>query len=126
MADIDAWAGDAFPLGNWLDDIHASVDTARILADKSTSIVLVRAGVELAAQSVRIEDLSNRPRSYQTEAGETALATILILGYSDHPTIVDTDVQRGDRFALDGVGYKVVAVVPGLQNSLQAFATMRA
>jgi len=34
MPDIDAWAGNEFPLGSWLDDIHASVDTARILADK--------------------------------------------------------------------------------------------
>jgi len=123
---VDAWAGNTFPLGDWLDDIHASVDTARILADKAVSVILVRARAELAAQSVRIEDLRDRPRRYQTEAGETALAEILILGYSGHPTITDTDIQRGDRFALDGAGYKIVAVVPGLQHSLQAFATMRA
>lgn len=125
MPDIDAWAGDEFPLGNWLDDIHAGVDTARILTDKSTSIVLVRAGVELTAQSVRVEDLRDRPRSYQTEGGETGLAEVLLLGYHNHPTITDTDVQRGDRFALAGAAYRVVAVVPGLQYSLQAFATMR-
>jgi len=126
MPDIDAWAGNEFPLGSWLDDIHASVDTARILADKAVDIILVRAGVELAAQSVRIGDLSNRPRSYQTEAGETALADTLVLGYKGHPTVADTDIQRGDRFALGGVGYKIVAVLPGLLNSVQAFATMRA
>ena len=126
MPSIDNWAGNEFPLGHWLDDIHASVDTARLLIDKAVDIVLVRAGVELAAQSVRIEDLSNRPRTYQTDAGETALADTLILGYADHPTITDTDIQRGDRFALAGVGYTVVAVLPGLINSVQAFATMRA
>lgn len=126
MPDINSWAGNTFPLGDWLDDIHAAVDTARILADKAVSVVLVRAGAELAAQDVRIEDLRDRPRRYQTEAGETALAEILVLGYSGHPTITDTDIQRGDRFALDGVSYKIVAVVPGLQYSLQAFATMRA
>lgn len=126
MPDIDAWAGNTFPLSAWLDDISASVDTARILADKATDIVLVRAGVELDAQSVRIEDLRDRPRSYQTEGGDTGLAEILILGYSNHPTITDTNIQRGDRFALDGAAYRVVAVVPGLENSLQAFATMRA
>lgn len=125
MPDIDAWAGNEFPLGGWLDDINASVDTARILQDKVSSIVLVRAGVSQTAQSVRIEDLRNKPRSYQTEAGETGLAEILILGYKNHPTITDTDVQRGDRFALDGASYRVVAVTPGLLDSLQAFATMR-
>lgn len=126
MPDIDAWAGSVFPLSGWLDDISASVDTARILADKSSSIVLVRAGVTQAAQTVRIEDLRDRPRSFQTEGGDTGLAEILILGYKNHPTITDTDIQRGDRFALDGMGYRVVAVVPGLTDSVQAFATMRA
>ena len=126
MPNVDAWAGNTFPLGGWLDDINASVDTARILADKASSITLIRAGVAQAAQSVRIEDLRDRPRSYQTEGGDTGLAEILILGYKNHPTITDTDIQRGDRFALDGVGYRVVAVMPGLLDSLQAFATMRA
>lgn len=125
MPDIDAWAGNTFPLGDWEDDTDQSVDTARILADKSTLIVLVRAGIELAAQSVRIEDLRDRPRSFQTEAGTTGLAEVLILGYYGHPTITDTDVQRSDRFALAGVMHRVVAVVPGLQYSVQAFATVR-
>ena len=125
VPNIDAWSGNEFPLGDWVDDVSQAVDTAKILADKSSSIVLIRAGVPLAAQSVRIEDLRDRPRSYQTEAGETGLAEILILGYLDHPTITDTDIQRGDRFALDGAGCRVVAVMPGLLNSLQAFATMR-
>lgn len=125
MPDIDAWCGNTFPLGDWEDDASQSVDTARILSDKMSSIVLMRDGVALDAQSVRIEDLRDRPRSYQTEAGITGLAEVLILGYYDHPTITDTDIQRGDRFALAGVGYRVVAVMPGLENSLQAFATVR-
>lgn len=125
MPDIDAWAGNTFPLSAWLDDVSSAVDNARITADKVSSITIIRAGVALAAQNVRIEDLSNRPRSYQTEGGETGIADTLIIGYKNHGTIPDTDIQRGDRFALAGVSYRVVAVVPGLTDSLQAFATTR-
>jgi hypothetical protein len=125
VPDIDAWAGNTFPLSSWLADVSEAVDAARIVGDKITSITIIRTGVALDAQNVRIEDLSNRPRSYQTEAGETALAEVLIVGYKNHATITDTDIQRGDRFALDGISYRVVAVVPGLVDCLQAFATTR-
>jgi hypothetical protein len=125
MVDIDAWAGDTFPLSTWIDDVDPGVDTARLIADKSTSITIVRAGTEQDAQTVRIEDIHDRPRSYMTEAGETGQAEVLVIGYKGHPSISDTDIQRGDRFAVAGVGYEVVAVVPGLTDQLQAYAKVR-
>lgn len=123
MSDIDAWAGNTFPLEDWLD-IDDAVDTARIVSDKSVSITVVRNGVEQDAQTVRIEE-AGRGRSYQSEAGETARADVVILGYKDHPNINDTDIQRGDRFAYEGQGYEVVMVIPGLPDSLQAYAKVR-
>jgi hypothetical protein len=100
------------------------VDTARLISHKSTSITVVRAGVSLTAQTVRIEDMG-RTREVQTEGGQTAIADTLILGYFGHPTITDTDLQTGDRFAVAGVGYEIVGLLPGLTDSLQAWAMVR-
>lgn len=123
MPSIDAWAADTFPLGDWLD-IDDAVDTARLIQDKPTSITVVRAGTEQSAQTVRVESL-NTPRSYESEAGQTGQADALVLGYKGHPSITDTDLQRGDRFAVDGQGYEVVMVAPGFTDSLQAYAKVR-
>ena len=124
MASADGWTGNSFPLSDYLSSIDRGVDTARVIADKATSITAIRAGVAQAAQSVRIET-AGRPAIYQTEAGQTAQADALIIGYAGHPTITDTDLQLGDRFAVGGVGYEIVALLPGLSNSLQAYAKVR-
>ena len=124
MPDIDGWTGNSFPLSDYLSSIDRGVDTARLVADKPTSITVVRGGVAQAAQSVRIET-AGRPTIYQTEAGQTAQADVVIIGYAGHPTITDTDLQLGDRFAVGGVGYEIVGLLPGLSNSLQAYAKVR-
>ena len=123
MPDIDGWTGNSFPLSGYID-VDRGVDTARVIADKVTSITAIRAGVAQAAQSVRIET-ARRPYTYQTEAGQTAQADALIIGYAGHPTITDTDLQLGDRFAVGGVGYEIVGLLPGLADSLQAYAKVR-
>jgi hypothetical protein len=123
MPDIDAWTGNSFPLADWID-VDRGVDTARLIADKSTSITVIRGGVAQAAQTVRIEDMG-RTREVQTEGGQTAIADTLILGYFGHPTITDTDLQTGDRFAVASVGYEIVGLLPGLTDSLQAWAIVR-
>jgi len=123
MPKIDSWTGNSFALSDWID-VDRGVDTARLIADKSTSITVIRSGVAQSAQTVRIEDMG-RPREVQTEGGQTAIADTLILGYKGHPTITDTSLQTGDRFAVSGVGYEVVGLLPGLTDSLQAFAKVR-
>jgi len=124
VPDIDGWTGNSFPLSDYLSSIDRGVDTARLVADKATSITAIRAGVAQAAQSVRIET-AGRPYTYQTEAGQTAQADALVIGYAGHPTITDTDLQLGDRFAVGGVGYEIVGLLPGLADSLQAYAKVR-
>ena len=57
MPDIDAWAGDSFPLGGWTDDVDDAVDMARLIQAKSTSITVVRDGTAQNAQTVRIEEV---------------------------------------------------------------------
>jgi len=125
MPSINGWAGNAFPLGSWTDDIDPGVDAARLIAAKTTSITVIRDGAALSAQLVRIEELGSRAREVQSPAGVTAIANVFILGYKGHPTITDTDLQTGDRFALAGAMYEILMVVPGLSDSLQAYAMVR-
>jgi len=125
VPDIDAWAGNSFPLSAWSDDVDPGTDTARLIADKSTSITVLRGGSTLSAQTVRIEDLGGRGRQVQTEAGVMVQADVLILGYRGHPTLADTDLQRGDRFVAAGVAYEVVVVSAGMVDQLQAYAMVR-
>ena len=126
MPSIDAWAGNSFPLSDWSDDVDPGVDNARLVADKSTSITVLRGSSTLSAQTVRIEDLGGRGRQVQIEAGVMAQADMLILGYKGHPTLADTNLQRGDRFVAGGVAYEVIVVTPGLVNQFQAYARVRA
>lgn len=125
MPDINAWSGNSFPLSAWSDDVDPGVDTARLIADKSTAITVRRGSSTLSAQTVRIEDLGGRGRQVQTEAGVMAQADTLVLGYRGHPTLADTDLQRGDRFLAGSVSYEVILVVAGQANQFQAYARVR-
>jgi hypothetical protein len=120
----DSWTGNSFPSG-WTGTLDPAVDAARIVADKTTSITAVRAGSALDAQNVRLEGLSGRGRQVQTAPGITAQVDVLIIGYKSHPAVDDTDLQVGDRFAVGGVSYEVINVVPGLVNQFQAYAKVR-
>jgi hypothetical protein len=124
VVDIDSWAGNAFPLTDWSDDVDQGVDNARLAADKLTSITIIRAGVAQDAQSVRIEPM-RRETTAAGESGLTGTVDALVIGYKGHPLIADTDIQRGDRFAVGGVSYEVIMVVPGLPDSLQAYVKVR-
>lgn len=91
---------------------------------KATSIVAVRNGTSLPAQTVRLETLSG-DRQMTGPSGRTYKLDAMILGYKNHPGITDTDLQAGDTFAVGGVSFEVVAVMPGHTDCLQAYLTMR-
>lgn len=125
MPNLNAWAGDTFPLGEWSDDYAAGVDTARLIADKPTTISVIRNGVVQLPQTVRIE-AERGERQVQTAGGVTRQAHVRVLGYRGHPTIVDTSLQPGDRFVVAGVMYEVFMLAPGMVNGVQAFAEVKA
>lgn len=120
MSRIDKWTGDAFPLGAW-DDHSQSVDAALIISDATTSITVKRGASTLSAQTVRVEDQSGKGRTW-TSAGVVYEIDALIIGYRNHPSIADTDLRPGDRFAVEGALYEIVGLVPGNPQSLQAYA----
>jgi hypothetical protein len=117
MSRLDSWIGAASPLSTWLDDHDMAVDTAILIADKSTSITTDRVA---SAQTVRIDSLSGS-RQIVTSAGQVSKADAIVLGYKGHPTITDTDLKYNDRFYVGGVQYRVIALVPNLTDSLQAY-----
>lgn len=124
MSRVDAWLTNSFPLGAWVDDHDLGVDTAILISDKPTSITVVRAGSSLAAQTVRIETLGG-DRKVQTAGGVVHQIDALVLGYKGHPTITNTDLQPGDRFKLEGRMFEVIALMPGLVDSLQALCSVK-
>lgn len=117
MPDIDAWLG----AGTSLADENRAGDTARTIADKPSTIVVLRRGVALPAQVVRI-DTAGSPAVTQGENTTMARTMAIVLGYKNHATIADTDLERSDRFMLDGVLYDVRQILPSVPDRLIALA----
>lgn len=111
-------------LANFLGDDRAS-SIGDLIALKPTSIAVSRAGSTRPAQTVRLETLASQ-RQVQTDGGITHQIDAMALGYRNHPTIADTDLQPGDRFVADGVAYEVVIVMPAHVDQLQAYLKVRA
>lgn len=98
--------------------------TAKRIAQKPTSIAIDRDGVDLAAQTVRLETFSGE-RNVVGESGTTHQIDALIVGYKDHPTITATDILPGDRFVAHGVAYEVIALAIETPGSVQAYLQVR-
>lgn len=119
MPSVDAWAGDAFPLSAWTDDVSKSTDFARLIADDTTSITIVRDGSAIAAQTVRIETARSGDSVLDLQ-GRQHNVDAIVFGYMNHDTITDTDIRIGDRFTHDGVTFDVLAVLVDLESVVQA------
>lgn len=87
-----------------------AADAWRRIQDKATSIVLKRGTSLLSAQTVRIE-FSNHSNVERGETSTPGLIDVTIFGVKDHPTVSDTDIQRGDRVVLENTEYEVVGVI---------------
>ncbi len=101
-----------------------ATEIGELIALKSTSITIVREGSTISAQTVRLETLAS-PQMVQTAGGITHRIDGHLLGYKNHPTVSDTDIQAGDRFRADGIDYEVEAVLPGHVYCVQAYLTVR-
>ena len=96
-----------------------------LVALKATTITVKRGASTLGAQSVRLETLSSQ-RAIVGDGGITFQCDAMALGYKNHPTIADTNLQPGDRFVADGVAYEVILVMPAHEDCLQAWLKVRA
>jgi hypothetical protein len=121
MSKADLWLGSTAILSAVTTQETRANDTARRIAEKTSSIVVIRAGATLAAQNVRLDPLG-APGEQTSDPGTVARARMLVMGYKDHATITDTNLQRGDRFKVGGVMYDVIDLTLGISGRLLAFA----
>lgn len=77
------------------------------IQDKPTQITIKRVGTP---QTVRIET-ANTVQETEGAAGQSSVRRTTVFGIRGHETKPDTDIQRGDRFAHNGVQYRVIDVV---------------
>jgi len=109
MPDLSAWG------------VGRAEDTAARITAQPVSIVVIRDGAKLDAQTVRVEPLG-LPGQQRGENATVANTGVLITGYKDHATIADTDLRRGDRFVVDGQMITVTAVLVVVPGRLVAIA----
>lgn len=117
-------------LGSWLADNRFGPITAmdravlawRRIQDRAVSIVVYRAGVAQAAQTVRIEyETRNSANEAQTDMSEASKRQMMVFGIVDHPTLTATSLVNGDRFVHEGHNYEIMDVVK-LPGEIQARA----
>lgn len=120
MPDFKKWLMAAEPI----DAAARAIDAWNRIQADPVSVVIVREGASLAAQTVRIEaDSGTTGMGVNSSAGHTSKVRHIVFGVVDHPdnTVVNTVLQRGDRFAYNGEQYEIKTVIspPG---EIQAFA----
>jgi hypothetical protein len=93
------------------DASRAAGEYERIL-DNPTDLLLIREKTApLASQLVRVEHAITQPMEKSGAGGSAADRDGTIFGTRNHPVNGTLDIQRGDRFALNGQQYRVIDVV---------------
>ncbi len=116
-------------LATWIATQNAFDDSETVgvrIAERTTSIALIRAGVVQAAQDMRIE-IDTEPDNEVIQSGNARLSTsfVILLGYKNHPTVTDTDIQRGDRFVFESRSYSVIDIYINFNDRIEARAEAR-
>lgn len=115
MPDFDSYFGDT----EAIREADRAVDAwSRINAD-ATIITIIRDAAPLSNQTVRVE-FSGTGEEASSDAGRTGRQRCVIFGVVNHPSVTDTDIERGDRFAINKKQFEVISVItpPG---EMQAF-----
>lgn len=118
MPSLDNWLAspDGFPL-----TVNRSVTTGKRIQEKPTSIIIRRGVTQLAAQAVRIEPMSMYAmNTMQGVNNQQSGIPMMVVGYRNHPTVANTDIQRGDRFTVETRLYEVKDVIAGLTDRVLA------
>lgn len=123
MSRADKWAGSTEPLHDYNIEQRA-YDTARTIAAQPFLIVINRSGTLLPAQQVRLDPFRH-PYPGGGEIDVTAESTINIVGYKDHPTIPDTDINRGDTFRIGRRNYIVTDFLPAVPGRVIAIGKVQ-
>jgi hypothetical protein len=108
MADASAWLG----IGAGTTGSDRADDAWRRITEKPVTITIKRGSVTLDPQTGRFE-YSSQQGSQEAKggAGMSSVQKGIFFGIRGHATEADTDIQRDDRFTLDGVQLRVVSVI---------------
>jgi len=109
---LNSWLGGGTPAVPSAED--RATQAWRRISDCPTSITIRRGSgaskQTLAAQTVRVEwDNTAIERDGQITAAGTQHC--VVFGVRDHATVTDTNIQRADRFGLDGDEYEVITLL---------------
>lgn len=124
MLDLIKWQGATIATAaeRAMTEDEYAADTWLVIQDNPQSIVFrTAAGVDLAAQTVRI-DSDNSATDAESAAGSAPKRKVIITGIKGHPTITDTNIKEGYRFNLDNDQYRVVDILAGTIGEVQAVA----
>lgn len=121
MSRADNWAGNIKPMENW-DYESRSMDTARLIAEKPITITLIRNGIALSPQTVRVEPYRHPHEQNAQNSWRVSLGAVVIVGYREHPTIPNTDIQRDDNFLYQDQLYTVVNFLSAVRDRLIVIA----
>jgi hypothetical protein len=123
MVDINSYLGSNSPLKDYLGDGGQTNDAARQIDGRSVAITPLRNSTALTARTVRVDPLEGNASNRQGTNEWVAPLRVLVTDLR-YATASD-NLQRGDRFLLDGQDYLIVQLVPGLVYSTQALAEAR-
>lgn len=110
MSRLNSWLGQGTSA---IDEEARAVDAWGRIQRDPESITIQRGNSDLSAQTVRIEfdNQSGLNSEVKGGGGASARRSCIVFGVVDHPTVADTNIQRGDKFRLDGTDYRVVQVI---------------
>lgn len=100
MPDLSKWRGSSRRvIGNIVPSERASDAWRRIQRDPQV-ITFVRGGAELPPQTVRVV-MGTETNEREGTVGDGVRRVGYIFGVRSHPTVSDTDIKAGDRFAVN-------------------------
>lgn len=91
-----------------------ALDVWRRIEEKPAAITIRRGAATLDAQMVRIELGSGAREDRDLRRGLNVLPGVqgaVVFGVRGHPTVLDTDIRRGDRFVVGMTEFEVVGVI---------------
>lgn len=118
--DFGAWLSEG--ASRWVPTqvaLRAQVEWSRI-QDKGTDIQLLRSGVLLDPQTVRIE-YDDTYSNAVSELGNSTLRRVMVFGIHGHPDYDDTDIKVWDTFIENDLEYTVVSVNRHMHGVVQAY-----
>lgn len=110
MPTLDGWLGVTDDIVVMTAAQRATLEWRRI-QDRPTSVVLNRAGSAQPAQTMRIEYNNSSANFVDGTLVRTSKQNLTLFGVRSHPTVTNTDIQKGDRFTINGAQYEVKSLL---------------